>query len=87
MKQIGRQPHDPNAPVISEQDQAPLPLRADPTRAALVGTVVLFALLTLPASLILVAAVFVLSIARNRGPLRRSVSRVGTLVGRALRRY
>jgi len=77
MKQMRRRPHHPGAPASAEPDQASLPLRADPAKAALVGTVVLFALLALPGSVILLAAAFVISVARDRVARLRSGRPVG----------
>jgi hypothetical protein len=68
-----RRPHHPSA----EPDQASLPLRANPAKGALVGTVVLFALLALPGSVILLVAAFVISVVRDRVARRRSGRRVG----------
>ena len=55
----------PSAHNRQDERQTSLPLRADPSNAALVGTVVVFTLLMLPGSLIvLFLALFVIYIVR-----------------------
>ena len=62
----GQSKHDRTALAGGKQNQAWLPLNADPAAVALIGTVVLFGLLMLPGSLILVLIVgLAIGIARS----------------------
>ena len=63
---------DGTAEAGIEQNQASLPLSADPAAVALIGTVVLFGLLMLPGSLILVLIVgHMIGIARSMRSRRK----------------
>ncbi len=73
----GQSKHDRTALAGDKQNQASLPLNADPAAVAIIATVVLFGLLALPGSLILVLIVgLVIGIARTlRSPIKTKVDK------------